>query len=86
MTTPSCILPADAEAKVLSEIELAIRAGVACALRVRAPFDGGRPLTALPSGDRFPGVVVRSPEESMAANLADAFERIAIEIEAGAPI
>ena len=35
MTTPSCILPADAEAKVLSEIELAIRAGVACALRVR---------------------------------------------------
>jgi hypothetical protein len=38
------------------------------------------------AGDQFPGVLVRSPEAAMAASLADAFERIAGEIEAGAPI
>jgi len=31
----------------------------------------------------FPGVLLRSPEAAMAANLADALGRIAYEIEAG---
>jgi hypothetical protein len=35
------------------------------------------------AGDHFPGVMVRSPEAAMAANLAAEFERIAEEIEGG---
>jgi hypothetical protein len=64
-------------ADALDSIELAIRAG-----RQREKAAGG--IAA--AGDHFPGVMVRSPEAAMAANLATAFERIADEIETGAPI
>ena len=63
------------------------RAGAARALRARASpqrSKGADGFTA--AGEKFPEIIVRSPEAAMAANLADAFERIAIETEAGAPI
>jgi hypothetical protein len=87
MSAPSCILPDDAEAKALGEIDRAVRAGAARALRTRADLQRLRAAEGSSSaGEKYPDVVVRSPEAAMAANLADAFERIAIEIEAGAPI
>ena len=68
-------------------IELAIRAGAVRALRTSADRQRQKAAGGIAAaGDHFPGVMVRSPEAAMAANLADAFERIADEIEAGAPI
>jgi hypothetical protein len=68
----------------LDSIELAILAGAVRAIRTRAGRQRGKAAGGIAAaGD--PGVVVRSPEAAMAANLADAFERIAEEIEPGAP-
>ena len=84
MTAPPCSLAAYSEAKTFSEIELAVRAGAAKALKARAAVQRLRAADGTSSaGDHFPGVLVRSPEAAMAANLAAAFERIAAEIEAG---
>jgi hypothetical protein len=65
-------------------IELAILAVAVRALRTRA--DRQREKAAGGIAAAGVGVMVRSPEAAMAANLANAFERIADEIEAGAPI
>ena len=71
----------------LDNIELAILAGAVRALRTRADKQRQKAAGGIAAaGDHFPGVMVRSPEAAMAANLADAFERIADEIETGAPI
>ena len=58
------------------------------ALRTRADKQRQKAVggIAAAGGHFLPGVMARSPEAAMAANLADAFERIAIETEAGAPI
>jgi hypothetical protein len=67
------------------EIELAIRA-----LRTRVSRQRQKAADGISSaGEHFPGIFgifVRAPEAAMAANLAAAFERIAAEIEAGAPL
>ena len=70
----------------LDSIELAILAGAVRALRTRA--DNQREKAAggiAAAGDHFPGMLVRSPEAAMAANLATEFERLADELEAEAP-
>jgi hypothetical protein len=71
----------------LDSIELGILAGAVRALRTRADRQREKAAGGIAAaGDQFPGVTVRSPEAAMAANLADAFERIAAELEAKAPI
>ena len=81
------IFPTGPEAKILSEIELAVRSGAARALRTRAAVQRQRASDGIAAvGDKFPGLVIRSPEAAMAEKLADAFERLATEIESeGAP-
>jgi hypothetical protein len=74
-------------ASLPDQIELAICAGAARALRTRAAVQRQMAADGTSSaGDRFPTIVVRSPEAAMAANLADAFLRIADGIEAEAPL
>jgi hypothetical protein len=71
----------------LDSIELAIRAGEGRGLRRRADKQRQKAADGIsPAGDHFPGLAIRAPEAAMAANLAAAFERIAAEIEAGAPL
>ena len=77
----------DPNSGALDSIELAILAGAVRALRTRAGRQREKAAGGIAAaGDHFPGVMVRSPEAAMAANLAHAFERIAEEIETGAPI
>jgi len=68
-------------------IELAIFAGAVRALRARADRQRQKAAGGIAAAwNHFPGVMVRSPEAAMAANLAAEFERLADEIEAeGAP-
>jgi hypothetical protein len=85
MSTSSLIAGPDCGA--FEWIDRAIRTGAVRALRTRADKQRAKAAGGIAAaGDHFPGVMVRSPEAAMAASLADAFERIAGEIEAGAPI
>ena len=82
--SPSPLI-AGRDSGALDSIELAIRAGAVRALRTRAGKQRQRAAGGIAvAGDHFPGVRVRSPEAAMAANLANAFERIADEIESEA--
>ena len=64
-----------------SDIELAICVGAAKALKGRAALQRQKAADGTSSaGDHFPAVLVRSPEAAVAANLADAFERLADEM------
>jgi len=77
----------DPEAKALRDIERAIRVGAVRALRTRADKQRQRAADGIASaGERFSNIVVRSPEAAMAEKLANTFERIAADIEAGAPL
>lgn len=76
-----------AEAKVLNEIELAIRAGAARALRARAAVQLRKAADGTSTaGEKYPDVVIRTGEAAVAEKLAATFERIVAEIEAGAPL
>jgi hypothetical protein len=58
MSAPSCIPTPALEAKALSEIELAIRAGAVRALRTRADRQRQKAVGGTSSaGDRFPNIV-----------------------------
>jgi hypothetical protein len=71
-------------ADALHEIELAIRAGAVRAIRTRADRQRQKAAGGIaPAGDHFPSIIIRTPEAPMAANLADAFECLAAEFEAG---
>ena len=55
MSAPSYILAADPEAKILSDIELAIRAGAAKALKARAAVQRLRAADGTSSaGEKYP--------------------------------
>ena len=72
-------------ADALHEIELAIRAGAVRALRMRADKQRQKAVDGIAAaGPISPSVIIRSPEAAMLPNLADAFERLAAVIEAGA--
>lgn len=87
MTAPSCILAAYPEAKILSEIERAIVAGAAKALKARAAVQRLRAADGTSTGgERYPSITIRTGEAAVASRLAATFEVIAGEIEAGAPI
>jgi hypothetical protein len=83
MSSPSDISSTGVEAKVVSEIEFAIRAGAAKALRDRAALQRRKAADGTSTaGDRFPDVAIQTGEAAVAEKLADAFELIAAEIEA----
>ena len=83
--SPSPLI-AGRDPSALDSIELAIRAGAVRALRTRAARQRQKAAGGIAvAREQFSNVIVRSPEAAMAANLADAFERIAAEIEAEAP-
>ena len=87
MSAPSDISSTGAEAKVLSDIEFAVCAGAACALRARAALQRKKASDGTAAaGEQFPDVVIRTGEAAVAEKLAATFERIAAEIEAGAPL
>ena len=87
MSAPSDISSTGAEAKVLNEIELAIRAGAARALRARAAVQRRKAADGTSTaGEKYPDVIIRTGEAAVAEKLAATFERIAAEIEAGAPL
>jgi hypothetical protein len=73
MSAPSDISSTGAEAKILNEIELAIRVGAAKALRASRQRQKAADGIST-AGDHFPSVIIRAPEAATAANLADAFE------------
>jgi len=64
----------------LDALEAAIRAGIASALRSRASVHRERAAEGMATLSEFPGVIVRSPEASIAGKLAAAFETIAAEL------
>jgi hypothetical protein len=79
MTEPS------PEAKVLSEIEIAVRAGAARALRTRASIQRQKAGDCTSSaGQQFPNVMIQTGEAAVAGRLASAFELLAAEIESEA--
>jgi hypothetical protein len=67
------------------EIELAVRAGAARALRTRAAVQRLRAVDGTSSaGEQFPNVVIQTGEAAVAGRLASAFEALATEIESEA--
>ena len=77
---------ASAEAKILGDLELAVRAGAAKALKARAAVQRLRAAEGTSSaGEQFPNVTIQSGEAAVAGRLASAFELLAdeIELEAG---
>ena len=74
--------PTGAEAKILSEIDLAIGAGAARALRARAAVQRRKAADGTSSaGEQFPDVTIQTGEAAVAGRLASAFELLAGEIE-----
>jgi hypothetical protein len=72
------------DAKALNDIEIAVRAGAARALRARAAVQ--RQLAAdgtSAAGEKYAGVIIRTGEAAVAARLTTMFEQIADDIEAG---
>jgi hypothetical protein len=85
MSGPCSILQADPGAKALRDIELAVRAGAAKALKARAAIQRLRATDGTSSaGEQFPDVTIRTGEAAVAARLAATLEQIADEIEAEA--
>jgi hypothetical protein len=85
MSAPSDISSTGAEAKVLNEIELAVRCGAARALRVRASIQRQKAADGTSSaGEQFPDVTIQTGEAAVAGRLAATFEMIAVEIESEA--
>ncbi|MFZ2106262.1 MAG: hypothetical protein WAV18_12955 [Roseiarcus sp.] len=85
MSAPSDISSIGAEAKVLSEIERAVRAGAARALRARAAVQRKKGTDGTSSaGEQFPNVAIQSGEAAVAGRLARAFDLLADEIESEA--
>jgi hypothetical protein len=85
MSAPSRITMSALEAKALSEIELAIHAGAARALRTRAAVQRQMAVEGTSSaGEKYPGVVIQTGEAAIAGRLANAFELLADEIESEA--
>lgn len=87
MSALSPILLAGADAKALNDIELAVRAGAARALRARAAVQRLRAAEGTSAaGEKFPGVVIQTGEATVATRLVATFEQIANEIDSeGAP-
>jgi hypothetical protein len=82
MSGPCSILQADPGAKALRDIELAVRAGAAKALKARAAVQ--RQLAAdgtSTAGEKYPHIVIQTSEAAVAGRLASAFELLAGEIE-----
>ena len=70
------------EAKILSEIERAIVAGAARALRAKAAVQLRKAADGTSTaGEKYPDVVIRTGEAAVAGRLASAFELLAGEIE-----
>jgi len=87
MSAPSDIFSTGAEARVLSEIEFAVCAGAVRALRARAAVQRRKAADGTSTaGEKYPDVIIRTGEAAVAEKLAATFERIAAEIEAGAPL
>ena len=85
MSAPSDISSTGAEAKVLSDIEFAVCAGAACALRARAALQRKKACDGTSSaGERHPSIVIQTGEAAVAGRLASAFELLADEIESEA--
>jgi hypothetical protein len=85
MSGPCSILQADPGAKALRDIELAVRAGAAKALKARAAIQRLRATDGTSSaGEQFPDVTIRTGEAAVAARLAATLEQIADEIESEA--
>ena len=82
MSAPSDISSTGAEAKILRDIELAVRAGAAKALKARAAVQRLRAVDGTSSaGEQFPHIVIQTGEAAVAGRLASAFELLATEIE-----
>ena len=87
MSARSDISSTGAEAKALGDIERGVRAGAARALRTRAAIQRQRAADGTSTGgDKNPSIVIQTGEAAVAARLVGAFELLADEIEAGAPI
>jgi hypothetical protein len=85
LSAPSDISSTGAEAKILRDIELALRAGAAKALKARAAIQRLRATDGTSSaGEQFPDVTIRTGEAAVAARLAATLEQIADEIESEA--
>jgi hypothetical protein len=82
LSASSDISSTGAEAKVLSEIELAVRVGAAKALKARAAVQREKAADGTSTaGEKYPDVVIRTGEAAVAARLADEFERVAAEFD-----
>jgi hypothetical protein len=82
MSAPSVISSTGAEAKILGEIEIAIRAGAARALRARASQQRQKAAEGTSTAaEKFPDVIIQTGEAAVAGRLASAFELLADEIE-----
>jgi hypothetical protein len=85
LSAPSDISSTGAEAKVDRDIELAVRAGAAKALKARAAVQRLRAVDGTSSaGAQFPNVIIQTGEAAVAWRLASAFEVLAAEIESEA--
>ena len=83
MSAPTRILASDLEAISLNDVEVAVRAGAARALRARAAVQrkkAGDGTAA--AGGQFPDVTIQTGQAAVAARLASVFEALAGEIEA----
>jgi len=66
----------------LADIEEAVRAGALWALRKRAAVQRAKAADGTVSaGERFPGIMLRSPEAAVAASLAAGLDAAADELE-----